>query len=104
MNVEKKLSILLIDDEESILVVVSNVLQKEGYKVITTNSGELGLEAFRKEAPQLVITDLSMDEVDGIEVLKQVKKTKPEAMVIIMCGKNHSHVQLVSQLRYFNRF
>ena len=86
MGTKNKPSILLIDDEESILIMVSSLLKTEGYKVITANSGEQGLEVFRREAPQLVITDLSMDEISGIEVLKQVKETEPETMVIIMTG------------------
>ena len=82
----KKPAVLLIDDEEAILAGISYVLEKNGYRVVTANGGEQGLEVFKKENLQLVITDLVMDGIGGLEVLKQVKEIKPETMVVIMTG------------------
>ena len=82
----KKPAVLLIDDEEAILAGISYVLEKNGYRVVTANGGEQGLEVFKKENLQLVITDLVMDGIGGLEVLKQVKEIEPETMVVIMTG------------------
>ena len=82
----KKPAVLLIDDEEAILAGISYVLEKNGYRVVTANGGEQGLEVFKKENLQMVITDLVMDGIGGLEVLKQVKEIEPETMVVIMTG------------------
>jgi len=82
----KKPAVLLIDDEEAILAGISYVLEKNGYRVVTANGGEQGLEVFKKENLQMVITDFVMDGIGGLEVLKQVKEIEPETMVVIMTG------------------
>jgi len=82
----KKRTILVIDDEETITITMRHILNKAGYTVFTASSGEEGVEVFNKEKPQLVITDLMMDGIDGLEVLKQIKETTPETMVVILTG------------------
>lgn len=81
-----KKSILLIDDEETILQGMAYLLEQEGYEVSTAQSGEEGLEIFRKEEPHLVITDLMMEGIGGIEVLTQIKEISPKTMVMILTG------------------
>ena len=82
----KKPVILIIDDEEVVLAGLSHILKKNGYRAVTANSGEQGLEVLKKEKPQLIITDLIMNGIGGLEVLKQVKETEPEIIVVIMTG------------------
>ena len=65
--------ILLIDDEADILRVLSMSLRADGYRVVTAASGEEGLELFKRESPDIVLTDIKMPGMDGIEVLKQIK-------------------------------
>ena len=78
--------ILIIDDEEVVLAGLSHILKKNGYRAVTANSGEQGLEVKKKEKPQLIITDLVMDGIGGLEVLKQVKEIDSEIIVVIMTG------------------
>ena len=78
--------ILLIDDEEDIVRVLSMSLKSDGYDVVSALSGKEGLEVFKKESPDIILTDIKMPGMDGIEVLKKVKKIDPETEVIIITG------------------
>ena len=78
--------ILLIDDEPDIVRVLSMSLKADGYDVIPAYSGVEGIEIFEKEKPDIVLTDIKMPGMDGIEVLKQVKSIEPGSEVIIITG------------------
>lgn len=79
-------SVLLVDDEESILKTLSFNLSQQGYKVETASSGEEGIEKFKRIEPDLVVTDLMMEGIDGIQVLETVKRLKKDTMVIVLTG------------------
>ena len=76
--------ILVVDDEQSMCQYLSILLQKEGYEVETASGGAQALEMFAANAYDLVMTDIQMPKVDGIEVLKQIKESGRECPVIIM--------------------
>ena len=78
--------ILLIDDEPDIVRVLSISLKADGYDVIPAHSGIEGIEIFDKERPDIVLTDIKMPGMDGIEVLKKVKSIHPQSEVIIITG------------------
>jgi two-component system NtrC family sensor kinase len=78
--------ILLIDDEVAIIRVLSTSLKSDGYDVVTAYSGEEGLDIFRKESPDVILTDIKMPGMDGLEVLKKIKEINPESEVIIITG------------------
>ena len=78
--------LLLIDDEPDILRVLSMSLKADGYDVISAQSGREGIAAFEKEKPDIVITDIKMPGMDGIEVLKKVKGLDADTEVIIITG------------------
>jgi two-component system, NtrC family, sensor kinase len=78
--------LLLIDDEEINVRVLSMSLRSDGYEVFTATSGAEGLEIFDREKPEIVITDIKMPGMDGIEVLKRVKARNPDTEVIIITG------------------
>ncbi|MEE4263570.1 MAG: response regulator [Desulfobacteraceae bacterium] len=78
--------ILLIDDEPDIVRVLSMSLRADGYEVIPAHSGVEGIEIFEKERPDIVLTDIKMPGMDGIEVLKKVKSIHPQSEVIIITG------------------
>lgn len=78
--------ILLIDDEAAILRVMAMSLRSDGYDVVTAQSGEEGLRVFKEESPQIILTDIKMPGMDGLEVLKKIKEIQPEAEVIIITG------------------
>ncbi|MGD2036293.1 MAG: response regulator [Desulfobacterales bacterium] len=78
--------LLLIDDEPDILRVLSMSLKADGYKVVAAENGPEGLAAFKKEKPHIVITDIKMPGMDGIEVLKKIKELNADTEVIIITG------------------
>ncbi len=78
--------ILIVDDEEIIVRLLSMSLRSDGYETVTANSGEQGLEVFKSESPDIVVTDIKMPGMDGLELLKKIKEIDPEKEVIIVTG------------------
>ncbi len=76
--------VLIIDDEEGIRRVMSIALRDAGYQVLTAPEGRTGLELCRQESPQIVITDIRMPGMDGIEVLKRIREEDPDKEVIVV--------------------
>ena len=76
--------ILIVDDEEMICLLLAQRLFKEGYICATANNGKEALNHFYKDDLSLIITDIRMPEMDGMELLKNVKTIKPKMMVTIM--------------------
>ncbi|MBL7177793.1 MAG: response regulator [Desulfobacteraceae bacterium] len=83
---EKDWKVLCIDDEEGILKVFSITLADAGYEVLTARDGESGIQLCKEKAPQILITDIRMPGMDGIEVLKRIKETDPDKEVIVVTG------------------
>lgn len=76
--------ILVIDDEKSICDLLAVVFKKEGYEVKTTPSPRQGLELIKEESFDLLISDIKLPELSGMEVLKKVRKMQPELPVIMI--------------------
>jgi two-component system, NtrC family, response regulator PilR len=76
--------ILVVDDEQSLREVLSIMLKRAGYAVTCASDGEEAVEQLTKEIFDLVITDLRMPKVDGMEVLKAVKSASPETVVLVI--------------------
>jgi two-component system response regulator PilR (NtrC family) len=76
--------ILIVDDEQSMRDFLSIMLKKEGYDVVTAENGGGALKAIHAEIFDLVITDVKMAGIDGIEVLKTVKEVSPETVAIMI--------------------
>jgi len=76
--------ILLIDDDPGIRKVMSITLEDAGYQVATAATGEEGVDLCQGESPHIVITDIRMPGIDGIEVLKRVKQLDADAEVIVV--------------------
>jgi two-component system, NtrC family, response regulator len=77
-------TILLIDDDESLRRVTEYNLTAAGFDVIPSHSGRLGIELFKKNDPDLVITDVKLGDMDGLEVLAAIKGESPETPVIVI--------------------
>jgi len=78
--------ILIIDDEEIALINLTHVLEGEGYGVTACSDGQSGLAAMQKNAFDLVLTDVRMPGINGMEVLQHIKSTTPDIPVIMITG------------------
>lgn len=76
--------ILIVDDEQSICDVLSIALRKDGYAVSAETNPKRALELVRKDRFDLILQDLKMPEMDGIDLLREVKRSHPEAIVVVM--------------------
>jgi two-component system nitrogen regulation response regulator NtrX len=84
-------SVLVVDDEPSIVQSLSGLLADEGYKVSTAVNGYDALKVVDSDSPDLVLLDIWMPGLDGIETLKEIKKYHPHIQVIIITG--HGNVE-----------
>ncbi|MFZ3090610.1 MAG: sigma-54 dependent transcriptional regulator [Nitrospirota bacterium] len=78
--------ILIVDDEKGILQSLSSILQDEGYDISTAENGADALKLAKEDAPLLVLLDIWLPDIDGIEVLRRIKEQMPEIIVIMMSG------------------
>lgn len=94
--------ILVVDDEEVTRLSLAEILSLEGYQVISAGSGEEALQKLEEETFDLVLADLVMKEVDGLQVVEAVKKRSPETVVIMLTayGTLESAIQAMRQGAY----
>lgn len=79
-------NILIVDDEESIRESLRGILQDEGFRTLFAENGEQGLALVKEESPDLVLLDIWMPGMDGLETLQRVREGYPEQLVIMMSG------------------
>jgi two-component system response regulator AtoC len=78
------MKLLIIEDEKISRVSLTNILQKENFEVFAAEDGEKGLEQFYKIVPEIVITDLRLPKIGGIEILEKIMASYPECKVILI--------------------
>ena len=88
-------TILVIDDEKATLSMFRLFLEAYGYRVLTAQDGTSGLEIFKSEKPAVVLTDIKMPGIDGLEILQKIKELDPETEVIVITG--HGDADLAEQ-------
>jgi len=94
-----KKKILIVDDEPDIRDVLSVTLADMGYEVVPAENGEDALALFRKSQPPVVLTDIKMPRMDGLDLLQKIKHENPETEVIMITG--HGDMDLaVKSLKY----
>ena len=107
MATDSNISVLIIDDEADICEILSHVLNQAGFITHTAHDGNTGLEIFNKKLPSVVILDLRMPGMNGMDVLKQIKHTSSETPVIIITahGQIQSAVEAIKHgaYNYFNK-
>ena len=90
--------ILVIDDDELHLTLMRNILRGEGYETYTTPEGISGIEAYKEHAPSLVLLDLGLKGMQGIDVLKELRKIDPQAKIMIVTG--HGALESAEAFRF----
>ncbi len=84
MNNTAKQTVLIVDDQESIRLALSRMLSKEGYEVLLAEEGEKALDILREKKVNVMLSDLKMPKMDGMQLLKASKLVKPEVEVILI--------------------
>ena len=79
--------ILVVDDEATIRMVINQVLTDDGYEVTEAGSGEEALELFKREPFPVVITDIIMGKMNGLELLDELRGTDPDVLVVMMTSQ-----------------
>jgi two-component system nitrogen regulation response regulator NtrX len=79
-------SILVVDDEEAIVSSLSSILQDEGYEVSVAKSGAEALKTYMADPPDLMLLDIWMPDMDGLETLRRIREVVPNAQVMVMSG------------------
>ena len=78
-----KNNVFLIDDDKNILTSISMLLENEGYKVSTFSDGESGLKAILENSPDIAVVDIKMPRLDGIELLKKLRRTSNMPVIFL---------------------
>jgi len=78
--------ILIIDDDDQFLEILRKMLSQAGYEVLVASDGVEGIDLYRKEQPDVVITDVIMPEKDGAEAIFDLQKEFPDIKIIAMSG------------------
>ena len=78
--------ILVVDDEQSIRIMLTHMLEQEGHEVIVAEDGEQGVNLYRDNLPDLVISDLVMPNKNGIDMILELKKEHPELRMLAISG------------------
>jgi DNA-binding NtrC family response regulator len=76
--------VLLIEDEEIPRKQLAKVIRKEGFEVLLAENGRVGLDVFKKELPEVVVTDVKMPDVDGLEVMHTVRRISNDTQIILI--------------------
>lgn len=79
-------TILVIDDQEPIRSLLRDALEGDGHEVLEASNGRLGLELYREQSADLLITDIVMPEMSGLEMMLELTRSFPNVKVIAMSG------------------
>lgn len=93
---KKDIKILLVDDEQDILEIVGYNLTQEGYQIVTASTGKEAIQVAKKELPQLIIMDVMMPEMDGMEACEHIRRLPELSNVIIafLTARNEDYSQV----------
>ncbi|MEG6586210.1 response regulator [Dendrosporobacter sp. 1207_IL3150] len=92
-----KNSVLIVDDQPGIRRLLMEVLTEEGYSIITASNGYEGLQKAKETEPALILMDMKMPGMDGIETLRELKRIGQAGNVIMMTA--YGELELVNQAR-----
>lgn len=92
-------TILIVDDEQSMRDFLAIMLRKEGYDVVTVEDGEAAIDAIDKDIYDLVVTDIKMPGLDGLQVLQHAKRTSPSTLVIVITAYSSTEDAVLAMKR-----
>ena len=83
---ERKIKLMVVDDEQVVLDSVAKILKKEGYEIVGISSAPEALSSIRSDPPDIILTDLMMPEIDGLQLMKEVAQIAPQIPMIMITG------------------
>lgn len=86
-------SILLVDDDDEFLTMLTDVLERGGYQVQQASDGQQAIDLYRTQPADLVITDLVMPEKEGIQLIMELRRLNPKVKIIAISGAGESLVE-----------
>lgn len=93
--------LLVIDDEKSITTIVSRIASAHGYDVLVVNDPAVALETYRGFRPDVVMLDLIMPELDGIDILRALIEAGPPRRIVVMTGFGAGYMRLAQAVAEF---
>ena len=83
--------ILLIDDDALLRQTIRKMLESAGHEVVEAENGRIGLDAFRKQAIDAVVTDIIMPQKEGIETIRDIRALNPAVRIVAISGGGRTH-------------
>lgn len=80
--------ILIVEDEQNLAAAYQTILNKEGYEALVANNGEEALEVVTRDAPELILLDMKMPKMNGLEFLRRLEKEMPAKGVIVFSNQD----------------
>jgi two-component system response regulator (stage 0 sporulation protein F) len=93
--------LLIVDDEIDVREFAANFFQKRAIEVITASSGEEAIDIVEKQKPYLILLDIKMKGMDGVETLKRIKEKDKDAKVIMVTGKEPEEEKAFDKCREY---
>ncbi len=88
----KKTKVMIVDDDAAVSNFLQRFLSKKSYQVVVANNGPEAIKLTKEESPQLVLLDIRMPEMNGIEVLQEIKKVNPGIGVIMITAVQEEEI------------
>jgi DNA-binding NtrC family response regulator len=82
----ESISVLIVDDEELLVKSCAQILSSEGYHIFSEGRGRNALDVVRRHRPEIILSDIHLPDVDGMELLKEIRRISPETLVIMITG------------------
>lgn len=83
---EEQVRVLVIDDEAGLRMTIRKMLESAGHEVVEAENGRLGLEAYKKQPPDVVVTDIIMPQKEGIETIRDIRAIAPNVRIVAISG------------------
>jgi len=96
---KQKHKILIVEDEISLSKVLEDKFEREGYDVITANNGEIGLDKALSDMPSLILLDIAMPVMDGLEMLKLLREDKRGKNMLVIILTNYGDMEKFAQAK-----
>ena len=86
MDEVQERKILIVDDEEPVVFFMKNYFRRRNFRPLVATAGREAVEVFKGNRPEIVFLDINMEDMDGYEVLKEIRKIDPQAKVVMLTG------------------